>query len=75
MSMDVSSDLTALSSHRVPSVTGINIQVASPQGCTPGLAGPEPSGTFIHPGQRLQVTSMKKPKVHPSWESERQFLE
>ena len=50
MSMDLSSVLAALSSHGLPSVTRTNIQVASPQGCTPGLAGPEPSGTFIHPG-------------------------
>ena len=54
MSMDLSSVLAALSSRGVSSVTGTNIQVASPQGCTPGLAGPEPSGTFIHPGQHLQ---------------------
>ena len=53
MSMDVSSDLAALSSHGVPWVTGTNIQVASPRGCTPGLAGPEPCGTFIHSGQHL----------------------
>ena len=53
MSMDVSSVLAALSSHGVPWVTGTNIQVASPRGCTPGLAGSEPSGTFIHPGQHL----------------------
>ena len=54
MSMDLSSVRVALFSHGVPSVTGTNIQVASPQGCTPGLAGPEPSGTFIHPRQHLQ---------------------
>ena len=56
MSMDLSSVLTTPSSHGVPSVTGTCIQVASPQGCTPGLAGPEPSGTFIHPGQHLHGT-------------------
>ena len=53
MSKDLSSVLAALSSHGVPSVTGTNIQVASLQGCTPGLAGPEPSGTFIQPGKYL----------------------
>ena len=41
--MDLSSVLDALSCHGVPSVTRTNTQVASPQGCTPGLAGPEPS--------------------------------
>ena len=55
MSMDLSGVLAALSSHGVASATGTNIQVASPQGCTPGLAGPEPSGTFIHPGQHLHM--------------------
>ena len=53
MTMDVSSVLAALSSRGAPSVTGTNIQVATPQGCTPGLANPEPSGAFIHPGQYL----------------------
>ena len=53
MSMDLSSVLAALTSHGVPSVTRTTIQVASPQGCTPGLAGPEPSGPFIHPGEHL----------------------
>ena len=41
-SMDLSSVLAALISHGFPSVTGNTIQVASPQGCTPGLAGHEP---------------------------------
>ena len=27
--------------------------IASPQGCTLGLDGPEPSGTFIHQGQHF----------------------
>ena len=53
MSMDLSSILAALTSHGVPLVTGTAIQVASPQRCTPGLAGPEPSGPFIHPGHHL----------------------
>ena len=53
MSMDLCSVLTALFSHGVPFVTGSNIQVASPQGCTPGPAGPERSVTFIHPGQHV----------------------
>ena len=53
MSMDLPSVLAALSSHRVPSVTGTSIQVASPHACTPGLAGPEPSGPLIHPEQHL----------------------
>ena len=53
MSMDLSSVLAALSSHGVPSVSATNSQVATPQGCSPGLAGPQPSGTFIHPGQHL----------------------
>ena len=53
MSMDLSSVLTALSSHGVPLVNGTIIQAASPQGCNPGVAGPEPSGTFIHRGQHL----------------------
>ena len=48
MSMDLSSVLDALTSSRVSSVTGTTIQMASPQGCTPGLAGPEPSGTSNH---------------------------
>ena len=51
MSINLSSVLAPLSSNGVPSVTGTNIQVRSLQGCIPGLAGPEPSGTFIHPGQ------------------------
>ena len=46
MSMDLSRVLATISSHGIPSVTGTNIQVASPQGCTPGLACPEPSGTL-----------------------------
>ena len=53
MSMDVSSVLAALSSHEVLSVTGTKFQVAFPQGCTPGVAGHEPCGSFIHPGQHL----------------------
>ena len=40
MSMNLSSVLAALSSYGVPLVTGTNIQVVSPQGCTSGLAGP-----------------------------------
>ena len=60
MSMDLSSVLAALSSHGVRSVTGTNIQVASPQGCTPRLAGPEPSGTIIHPGQHLHAPTARK---------------
>ena len=54
MSMDLSSVPAAFTSHGLPSVTGTTIEVASPQACTPGLAGLEPSGTFIHPGQHLQ---------------------
>ena len=53
MSMYLSSLLAAFSFHRVPLATGTNIQVASLQGCTPGLAGSEPSGTFIHQGKHL----------------------
>ena len=56
MSMDLSnlsSVLAALSSPMVPSVTGTINQVASPQGCTPGLAGPEPSGLLNNPRQNL----------------------
>ena len=53
MSMDLSSVLAALTSPMVPSVTGTNNQVASPHGCLPGLAGPEPSGPLINPGQHL----------------------
>ena len=52
--MDLSSFHAALSSRGVPSVTGTSIQAASLQGCIPGLANPEPSGTIIHPGQHLQ---------------------
>ena len=59
VSMDLSSVLAAVSFHGVPSVTETNIQVASPQGCTPDLAGPEPSGTFIHPGQHLHMRSYR----------------
>ena len=51
--MDLSSFLAALPSRGVPSVTRTNIQAASAQGCTPGLAGPEPSSTFINPGEHL----------------------
>ena len=53
MSMDMPSVLAALSSPMVSSVTGTGIQVASPQGCTPGLAGPEPSGPLNYPGPHL----------------------
>ena len=53
MSIDMSSVLAALSSDGVPSVTGTKIRVASPQVCTRGLAGSEPSGTFVHLGQHL----------------------
>ena len=52
MTIGLSSVLAALSSHGVLLVTGTNIQVA-PQGCTPGQAGPERSGTFSHPKQHL----------------------
>ena len=55
MSMDLPSVLAALSSQGVPSVTGTNIQVASLEGCYPSLAHPEPSSTFIHPGQHLHT--------------------
>ena len=48
ISRNLSSVLADLSSHGVPFVTGTNIQIASPTGCIPGLAGPEPSGTFTH---------------------------
>ena len=41
MGVNLSSVLAPLSSHGVPSVTGTNIKVASRQGCTSGLAGPE----------------------------------
>ena len=58
MSMDLSSVLTALSSPMVPSVTGTNNQVASPHGCLLGLAGCEPSGPLINPGQHLQNRPM-----------------
>ena len=54
MSMDLPSVLAALSSPMVPSVTGTSIQVAFPHGCTPGLAGPEPSGPPMYQGQRLR---------------------
>ena len=53
MSMDLSSVLAALTSPMVPSVTGPINQVASPHGCLSGLAGPEPSGPLINPGQHL----------------------
>ena len=53
MSMDLSNLLAVLSSHGVPSVTGTKIEVASPQGCSLGLASPDPSGNFIEPGQHL----------------------
>ena len=53
MSMDLPSVLAALSSPMVPSVTRTSTQVASPHGCIPGLAGPEPSGPLIYPGQHL----------------------
>ena len=42
ISMDLSSVLAALSSNGVSAVTGTNIHVASRQGCTLGIAGPEP---------------------------------
>ena len=51
MTMDLPNDLAALPSPMVPSVTGTSIQVASPQGCTRGLAGPEPSDPLIYLGQ------------------------
>ena len=53
LSMELSSVLAALSSYGVLWVTGTNIQFASPQCSIPGVANPEPSGTFIHPGQHL----------------------
>ena len=55
MSMDLSSVLAALSSPIVPWVTGTSIQVASPQGCGPGLESPEPSGPPNYPGQHLHA--------------------
>ena len=55
MSIDLSSVLAALASPMVPSVTGTNNQVASPHGCLPGLATPEPSSALINPGQHLQA--------------------
>ena len=57
MSMNVSnlsSVPAALSSPMVPSITGTINQVAFPQGCTPGLAGPEPSDLLNNPGQNLR---------------------
>ena len=60
MSMDLSSVFAALFSHGDPLVTGTNIQVASPQGCTPGLARPEPSGTFFLPEQHLQPLNLER---------------
>ena len=60
ISMDLSSVLTALSFHGVPSLTRTNIQVASPQGCTPGLADPEPSSTFIHPGRTYRTIMLSR---------------
>ena len=66
MSMDLSSVLAALSSHGVPLVTRTNIQVAFLQGCTPGLANPEPSGTYIHPGQHLHGSTGHL-NVAPAW--------
>ena len=54
MSMDLSSVLAALFSPMAPSFTGTNIQVASPQGCTPGLASLPPSGPLNYPGQHLR---------------------
>ena len=56
MSMDLSSVLTALSSPMVPLVSRTINQVASPHGCIPGLAGPEPSGLLNYPGQHLHVS-------------------
>ena len=53
MSMDLSSVFAAPSSPVVPLVTGTSIQVASPQGCIPSLAGPEPSGPLSYSGQQL----------------------
>ena len=53
MSMELSSVLAAPCSHGVPWVTRTNMVVVAPQGCTLGPAGPEPSGTFIHPRQHL----------------------
>ena len=64
MCTDFSSVLAALTSHGAPSVTGTTIEVASPQGCTAGLAGPERSCTFNHPEQHLQILpSFHKPKL------------
>ena len=65
MSMDMSRVLAALSFCRVPSVTATNIQVASPQGCTPRLASPEHSGTFIQPGQHLHANrNTRRARAH-----------
>ena len=46
--LDLSSGLPGLTSAQVTLVSRTTIHVASPQGCTPGLAGLEPSGVFIH---------------------------
>ena len=71
MSMDLSSVLAALSSHGVPSVNGTNMQVASPQGYDPVLAGIEPSHIFIHPGQQLHtLATQKRSDTHLAWELE-----
>ena len=66
MSMDLSSVLAALSSPMVPSVTGTINQVASPHGCLPGLAGPEPSGPLINPGQHLHKDGRGGPDRRPN---------
>ena len=53
MSMDLSSVLAALTFHADPSISGITIHVASPQGGTPGLARLEHSRHFNHLGGHL----------------------
>ena len=65
MSMDLSSVLATLLSPVFPSVTGTSIQVASPQGCIPGLAGPKPSGPLNYPGQQLQARSNQSVSFGP----------
>ena len=63
LSMDSCSVIAALSSHGVTSVTGTNIQAASPQGCTPGLAGPEPLAPSITRGSTYSRSPTKRPSL------------
>ena len=63
--MDLSSVPAAVTSPGVPSVTGTTMQVANPQHCTPGRVGPEPYGTFIHPGQHLYGSRCYLNAGHP----------